>query len=609
MKLHLREHNTYYCLIAFLWALPLVASMAIAAPVINFTDIDSGPKNGNTDGANGLTSLQHGAIVTLWGNNLGSTQGTSKVFIGSVEAAHYYYWKDANGSLPGGPADLTTYHKMQEIAFSIPADAVDGVTTIRVVVNGVISNALPFTVRPGNILFVAPSGKDAAGRGSWDAPFLTLNYVMGGGNGAVAAGDIVYSVGAGSTAGVNVGRSGGIKGTAANPVSLIAYPNTSVDVSGMGYDGAVIYNYYYTNPTYMSEYVHFSKLSVTASGATGNCNSDPVNGLVTTKGNRIVGMEFTGPTVYGGYGGAITCTNGHACGGGKYLGIYMHHYGQDNGWVYSPNANAWTSPTSSCYYAPHVPGTARSTVDRFQHLYYISNRTVTKVDAYEIGWNYLTDNPILHGIHIYDMGNPTAGWNGIMRIHNNVVRNQRGSAVDVSFPGTATLHIYNNIIISDAKDAYTGSAFDIQGNATAYVYNNTIFGYNYVNILRSSYVDYRNNVMVDTKGKQFIYDTIASQSNNLFYSKLSTSKPAWATPATGGINSDPLFVDEADFNFALSADSPAKTAGTDLTIAIAPFDFLGRRRTSGSVSVGAFNFTDAAGSNPRMLPPGNLRRP
>ena len=72
-------------------------------PALNFSDIDSGPKTGNTDGAGGLTSSRHGAIVTVWGNYPGSSQGSSKIYVGGVEAAHVYSWKDADGSLPGGP--------------------------------------------------------------------------------------------------------------------------------------------------------------------------------------------------------------------------------------------------------------------------------------------------------------------------------------------------------------------------------------------------------------------------------------------------------------------------------------------------------------------------
>lgn len=189
-------------------------------PVLNFSDIDSGPKTGNTDG------IGSGAIVTIWGNNLGSAQGASKVYVGGVEATAIYYWKDADGNLPGGPANLYTYHKMQEIAFSIPSAAPDGATTIKVTVNGADSNTLPFTIRAGNIKFVKGGGTNNPGCGAWSTPCASMFYLMQGGNNAVAAGDIVYSVGVGSTNGLSVGKNGAIIGTAPNPVSLIAYPNT-----------------------------------------------------------------------------------------------------------------------------------------------------------------------------------------------------------------------------------------------------------------------------------------------------------------------------------------------------------------------------------------------
>jgi len=183
-------------------------------PVLNFSDINSGPKIGNTDG------VGSGAIVTVWGNNLGSSQGTSKIYVGDVEATTIYYWKNADGNLPGGPADLDTYHKMQEIAFAIPSGAVNGSSPIKVKVDGVDSNTIPFTVRSGNIKFVKLDGNDGSGDGSWNNAYRTLQNVFDGDNGKLSPGDIVYSVGVNSVSGISVGRYATIKGTEENPISL-----------------------------------------------------------------------------------------------------------------------------------------------------------------------------------------------------------------------------------------------------------------------------------------------------------------------------------------------------------------------------------------------------
>ena len=192
-----------------------------AGPVLYFSDITSGPNSGNTDGAGGLSRLQHGAIVTVWGKNLGSTQGDSRVYVNGAEAAHIYYWENADPETgDSGPADLYAYHLMQEIAFSVPANANDGKGAIYVVVDGVPSDSLEFTVRSGNIYFVKTTGSDSTGDGSWDNPWATVD--RGGASSKMVAGDTVYACD-------GVVESGGLdirytQGTAENPISVIAYP-------------------------------------------------------------------------------------------------------------------------------------------------------------------------------------------------------------------------------------------------------------------------------------------------------------------------------------------------------------------------------------------------
>ncbi len=577
-----------------------------AEPVIYFSDINSGPKNGNTDG------FGSGAIVTIWGVFLGANQSNSKIYVGDAEVTDIYYWKNADGNLPGGPADLYTYHKMQEIAFAIPANAPDGLTTIKVVVNGVSTNTIPFTVRPGNIKFIKSDGDDSNGDGSWNSPYKTLQSVFDGNNGKVSPGDIVYTVGVGSTSGLSVGRYAAIKGTNTNPVSLLAYPNTQVLISGAGYDGSVIYNYYGSNPERSSEYINFSKLSVVASG--GNAE----NGVKTFKGNRMVGLEITGPTVYGGYGGAITGSgggngagSGEQAGGGKYFGIYIHNYGYQSttpglnnyGWAYEQNSDTWTSPP---YDGVADQCTNCTSVDRFQHLYYISNRSPDAIDGYEIGWNYLVDNPILHGIHIYDMSPDIGGWNTPISIHDNVVKNQRGSSIDASYPnadtginaGTAApVYIYNNIIINEEGNINPGRAIDVGGDPSAKVYNNTIYGFRYINrIATNGTSDFQNNIIVENQTpidfSYYVYGTPTIKRNNLFYSPVSNFPvPSWFSQEYD-LNEDPLFADVSSEDFSLSADSPAINSGSDDVLTLSPTDFFGQTRVAGSVDMGAIEYVD-----------------
>jgi hypothetical protein len=176
---------------------------AINQPLLRFTDLISGPATGLNDG------LGDGVVVTIWGQGFGDNTG--EVFFTDslgVErpAAHIYYWKRADSTLPGGPADLWRSHLMYEVAFSIPAGSANGLGSIRIrkagwaatVYDGYSVNTMPFTVRPGRILWVAPDGSNV-NSGTYSSP---KKYINGGdtnskdglGN-SLQAGDTVYSRG------------------------------------------------------------------------------------------------------------------------------------------------------------------------------------------------------------------------------------------------------------------------------------------------------------------------------------------------------------------------------------------------------------------------------
>ncbi|MDD2898192.1 MAG: IPT/TIG domain-containing protein [Desulfuromonadaceae bacterium] len=547
--------------LSIVMALP---NYALAAqPVLNFSDIESGPKTGNTDGVGGLTSAQHGAIVTVWGNNLGSTQGNSKIYIGGVEAAHVYYWKDADGTFPGGSSDLKTYHKMQEIAFSIPSGAPDGPAKITVKVDSIDSTSLPFTVRLGNIRYVKTGGNDS-GIGTWSKPWASLEYVVSGAGGGLTAGDIIYSVGVGTTKPLTI--AGPLTGTSLNPLSLISYPNSLVKLTGTGVNGYSVYNTG-NNP---SSYWNFSKIKVETTGSA----FSPVLGA------RWVGLEITGPTVYAGYSGAIGGSNSLQAGGGKIYGLYIHHYGTDNG--VATAGNLGTQPP------------ATGTWDVFQHLFYLSARNPSlQIEGYEIAWGHFTDNPIYQGIHIYDMGT-SIGWISPIKIHHNVIKNQRGNAINVDLPSliSTPIEIHDNLCISDVDDVYNSAALHVvvyNPSIPIKIYNNTFYGYNVQNSLSGGTIDYRNNIVFDTKGVAYLDGSPASQSSNLFYSSKSKllAIPVWSNSE---LNLDPRFVDTMGNDFSLKPDSPIRSLGADSVLSVSPTDFWGKVRKAGSVSIGAFDY-------------------
>ena len=578
---------------------------AFAGPVLNFSDLDSGPSSGNSDG------IGSGAIVTIWGNNLGSTQGASTVSVGGVPAAAVYYWKNADGTLPSGPADLYTSHQMQEIAFAVPATAPNGATSITVTVGGVASNSLPFTVRAGNIRFVKSGGSDS-NAGTWSSPWATIgnSSFTGALDGTHAQpGDVVYSVGVGSTNGVRVGALSSVTGTATNPVALVTYPNTTVLATGLGGagDGGVVSNWYPSNRS--NQYITLSKLSILANGSTGNCNVDYVNGIMNGAYWKDVGIAITGPTVYGGYGGAIA---GNGSGGAhldgiRVLGAYIHNYGQVvPGWTYSDDSSTWTSPASSCYYAPYSGGSARSSVDRFQHLFYISNRTNSPMVGHEIAWGHYLNNPILHGLHIYDLSPATGGYSTPVMVHHNLIHNQGGHALDFTFPYASELDAWDNVSVTDPGVAYAGPAVEISGNQISKIYNNTFYNQNLPSQDMTASTSFVNNIWFDAHGVSYWNSNgPTSYNHNLFYSSYSSppSLPSWYSTSNGDKNANPLFTNASGNDFSLASSSPASTAGTSSVLTVAPTDFLNQPRQSNAVSIGAFGISGNSGVTGLSAPP------
>ena len=73
MKIALRS----FILLSLVAIYPFIANAS--GPALLFSDLVNGPRTGLTDDK----VTNQGAIITIWGRYLGSSQGNSKVFIGT----------------------------------------------------------------------------------------------------------------------------------------------------------------------------------------------------------------------------------------------------------------------------------------------------------------------------------------------------------------------------------------------------------------------------------------------------------------------------------------------------------------------------------------------
>lgn len=418
---------------------------AIPRPVLRVSDLTSGPSTGLGDG------LGQGVIVTLWGQGFGDSVG--EVFYTDslgVErpAAYIYYWKKADGALPGGPANVWKTHLMYEIAFSIPTSAA-GLGSIRIrkagwaatVYDGYSVNTLPFTVRTGRILWVADSGNNAN-----DGSFATPKQYINGGDistrdglgNSLQAGDTVYSRG---NTEIPLSQRG-ISDTypqyamfvrrpnvnAANtPVMLVSYPNTRSQILGVqkGFQpyGAVnvglskwriVVGHTPTSTSVITSVIANSHIALCKWGSfIGNELTDAPGMCSTGQAGSIVSGED------GAHGTRVMCN-------------WLHDIGCD--------------------------GTSH-----FQHTSYYSIRSYTykTVEAWEFSFNSLENCKAKFGFHCYDQadggGSSTETGNivGTVKCNNNVFYRQKGAGISFhTSQGTYTGPIWtcsfearNNILI------------------------------------------------------------------------------------------------------------------------------------------------------------------
>jgi len=516
------------------------------APRIFYSDLESGPATGGEN--------NNGAFVTVYGAGFGGARGASTVTVGGQAVAGYPAWTDSKVTFQLGPA------------------AASG--EIRVVTGAGTSNGVPFTVRAGNIRFVAVSGSDS-NVGSISAPWRTVQKAVS----TIAAGDVIYVMN-----GVVESRPGTSDGSVSwtrndglpnAPKALVAYPNAVAVIGSPG-----------TGPCASTACTEGLKVTYasnywTVAGLTLRGNNDAV--VVRGTGWRLIGNDLSCP-----YGdGPSACLTTSQANNIKVLGNNVHESGH--------------GAASALY-----------------HGVYFS----TDSNNIELGWNQVTNTRGCRAVQVHSTAlDNNSGYNqyGII-IHDNKIVNSQcdGIVLATVDPSRGPVQVFNNLIVNAGQGpghvfdsgnfaciyvaGYTGAG--AVGVGTVEVFNNTLVncgglgrqnaGIAFARRDTQLSTRLRNNILSLTNGTPyFVTDTPAvpflTGFNNLFSG--SGAAPA-GFDLSGSISADPLFVGGSDFH--LRAGSPARGSGVDAGLAA---DLDGRLRTAPH-DIGAYVGTGGVGTIP-----------
>ena len=490
-----------------------------AQPTAIFTDLLSGPNSGGQN--------NQGAVVTIYGFGFGAARGNSTVTMGGAAPAAYLLWSDG------------------KVSFQLGNSAVTGNIVVNVAGAGA-SNAMPFTVRPGRIFFVAPGGTDT-NAGGFTSPWATVRHAKN----SAQAGDIIYLMNGvnettldGSSATLAIAKSG----SPGLPIGLVAYPGAAATIGS-----AAGQRYGIRTTSAASNWVvaginlrgAFSALTV------GNSSNW-----------RVIGND-------------ISCPNGSGSGACV---------------EFSTDVNV-----SMYRNRIHDSGSASSTnIKLYQGVQFDEGS-----NGIDFGWNEIAVIRSCRALQFFSDTTPLFN----ITVRNNLIHDSRCDGINFANvnPGQGAVKAYNNVIYRAGTGPAPGGVeanyacinAGGSGSAAIQITGNTLYdcgrraNADSGAVAASVPVSLTDNIVDAVSGESYTAPnssaTKFSGAHNLFFGN--GAAPSFSSSSVSG---DPKFVDIANNNFQLQAGSPAIDAGANDGISR---DILQTSRPQGAAyDIGAYEF-------------------
>ena len=526
-----------------------------ASPAIFFTDLSSGPNSGG-ESVSGFA----GAYVTIYGNNFGTSQGSSTVTLNGASCLRVVSWG-------------TSWLWYQKIVVQLGSSCssgnfvvtVNGVnsTAASITVNGTTINQSAFTVRSGNIRCVSSSGNDS-NSGSFGSCWATIQHAIQ----TISAGDIAYIqtlTNSDGCAQYNAALCLLSQGSSGSPKAIVAYPGATITVS-------TSQSYGLRTPSVSGPGPYWVIAGLTITSQT--------ESLSLLQSNlRVVANVLACPSGTG----TAACYEGESDGSSTGHQIYGNQWNQSGSTNFSSDSKTY-------------------------HGLYIS----AGQNHFDIGWNDVHNTLGGRGIQFYNEGVDGSD----IHIHDNLIHDTTLDGINLNGvnANNGPVEVFNNVEYNvgkgpdppDGAGIYSCLNLEANGSPTTkvLVYNNTCYNAGFASTSNPSqsgawslYVPATmdNNLTYETSGNSYFTSDAgcgqASGSNNDFFGNGGTPS---CSGLSGSLNSNPNVVSTSTPDLHLTSGSPMIGAGTSSLFPVLDHDGVSRANPP---AIGAYEY------------PSNVQRP